>query len=278
MTIKARRPVLQLGGLLLGVAASGFFDGIVLHQLLQWHHLLSGLEAPVWADIERQILADGAFHALMYLLAAVGLGLLWRGRLGLGDALRSRSLPVDVLIGFGAWNVLDALLFHWLLGLHRVRMDSAQPLAWDIGWLLLTGVLPLVLAWWLSHGAGGMPRSDGRQPQAGSSSATRSGAARLALARWLVMAGLTCAAGAWSARPAADAAVLLVFYPAGTAGAAIMAGVHAVDGRVVDVSADATVWALALPGSASRAALFLHGARAMASVPAWAGCAQRLRF
>jgi hypothetical protein len=28
-------------GILLGLGLGGFFDGIVLHQLLQWHHMLS---------------------------------------------------------------------------------------------------------------------------------------------------------------------------------------------------------------------------------------------
>ena len=27
--------------IVLGFALGGFFDGIVLHQILQWHHLLS---------------------------------------------------------------------------------------------------------------------------------------------------------------------------------------------------------------------------------------------
>jgi uncharacterized membrane protein len=28
---------------MLGFAFGGFFDGILLHQVLQWHHLLSGI-------------------------------------------------------------------------------------------------------------------------------------------------------------------------------------------------------------------------------------------
>jgi hypothetical protein len=78
-----------------------------------------------------------------------------------------------------------------------------------------------------------------------------------------------------------------------------MAGVAAVDARVVDVNAAGTVWALAVgeqadredqvkegeeaapPGRRNRGSLlplYLHGARAMAEVPGWAGCAQRLKF
>ncbi|MFH9118580.1 DUF2243 domain-containing protein [Streptomyces globisporus] len=33
---------LQLPGIILGVGLGGFVDGILLHQLLQWHHMLRG--------------------------------------------------------------------------------------------------------------------------------------------------------------------------------------------------------------------------------------------
>ncbi len=35
---------LRLPGLLLGVGMGGFVDGILLHQVLQWHHMLSGTD------------------------------------------------------------------------------------------------------------------------------------------------------------------------------------------------------------------------------------------
>lgn len=39
----------RLWGILLGLSLGGFFDGILLHQILQWHHLLSLVADP--ADI-----------------------------------------------------------------------------------------------------------------------------------------------------------------------------------------------------------------------------------
>ena len=67
-------------GAVLGFALGGFFDGILLHQILQWHHLLSLV--PGMADMRLQVLWDGYFHALMYVIAAVGL-------VGLGRAHKS---------------------------------------------------------------------------------------------------------------------------------------------------------------------------------------------
>jgi uncharacterized membrane protein len=61
-----------------GPCLGGFFDGILLHQILQWHHLLSLV--PGADSISVQVLWDGYFHAIMYVIAVVGLSNLWRSR------------------------------------------------------------------------------------------------------------------------------------------------------------------------------------------------------
>ncbi|MTE01233.1 DUF2243 domain-containing protein [Paracoccus sp. YIM 132242] len=127
---------------LLGFALGGFFDGILLHQILQWHHLLSLV--PGMADLRVQILWDGYFHALMYGLAALALWGLWRGR---GQAVAASATLGALLAGFGAWHVIDGVLSHWLLGIHRVRLDSAFPLAWDLGWMAAFGLVPILIGW-----------------------------------------------------------------------------------------------------------------------------------
>lgn len=62
--------------IILGFGLGGLFDGILLHQVLEWHHLLSLVE-PVEGSLSLrdQILADGLFHVLMYGVIAYGL---WR--------------------------------------------------------------------------------------------------------------------------------------------------------------------------------------------------------
>ena len=136
---------LLLAGGVIGIALGGFFDGILLHQILQWHHFLSLVPGEALRDIKNQIIADGAFHVLMYVIAAIGLVMLWRARAGLGGPGAGRRLLGSVLLGFGIWQVIDVVVFHWIAGIHRIRVDVPNPLVWDIGWMVVFGVPTLIL-------------------------------------------------------------------------------------------------------------------------------------
>ena len=67
-------------GLLLGLGLGGFFDGIVLHQVLQWHHMLTtaGYPPDSVANLRVNTLWDGLVHSTTYIFVAIGLALLWR--------------------------------------------------------------------------------------------------------------------------------------------------------------------------------------------------------
>ena len=64
----------RLPALLMGLGLGGFIDGIVLHQVLQWHHMLTSTgEYPMTtvAGLEANTLADGFFHLATWLLVSV---------------------------------------------------------------------------------------------------------------------------------------------------------------------------------------------------------------
>ncbi|HEX2238014.1 MAG TPA: DUF2243 domain-containing protein [Gammaproteobacteria bacterium] len=130
----------------------GFFDGILLHQVLQWHHLLSAVEGDGFRDLQVQILADGLFHLLMYVIACGGFWCLWKARREYAQPKADRLLFVNALIAFGAWHVADGILSHCVLGIHRIRMDSANPLLWDLLWFFLFGVAVIVAGYFLRCG------------------------------------------------------------------------------------------------------------------------------
>ena len=128
---------------LLGLGLGGFFDGIVLHQVLQWHHMLSA-HTPVDTveGLELNTLADGLFHAAAWLFTVAGVFLLW-GALRRGAVLRWSALIGGLLIGWGAFNLVEGLVNHQLLGLHHVR-PGPDELIYDIGFLVWGAVMLLV--------------------------------------------------------------------------------------------------------------------------------------
>lgn len=218
-------------GGVLGFGLGGFFDGILLHQILQWHHLLSLV--PGGGDLRWQVLWDGVFHALMFVVAAAGLTGLWRAHRR-GDAVRGSGLFGAVLVGFGLWHAVDAVLSHWLLGIHRIRIDSPNPLAWDLGWLVVFGLGPIAAGWWITRGA--------PPPRRGT-----------ALPLVVLTAVAVVAGGFALRRPPGQPFTTVVFRP-GVTPAAVYSALGDLDGRlvwadgamgvvVVDVAADRR-WAL----------------------------------
>jgi uncharacterized membrane protein len=135
-------------GIWLGLSLGGFFDGIVLHQVLQWHHMLTSVEDPaISQDIRLNILADGLFHVAAYAFAVIGLVLLWRARRAFGAQARMRAILGPILMGAGAFNLAEGLVNHHLLGIHHVRGGSPNEMLWDLGFLALGAALVALGAW-----------------------------------------------------------------------------------------------------------------------------------
>jgi uncharacterized membrane protein len=237
----------------LGVALGGFFDGILLHQVLQWHHLLSLVPGEDLRRIETQILADGAFHVLMYAVALAGLWLLWRARDGFAADGGGRRMLTFFLLGFAAWNALDVVGFHWIMGIHRIRVDVpvGDRLRWDLLWLVLFSLGPAAAAVLTSRRGGG----------GGAGSA---GPALLGL--------LVVAAGALSLRTPPDATARPVLFRAGLTQAEIFAAVAAVDGRIVGAHPGSRLVVIELPDSAAGWSLYRHGALAVGGPGSPAAC------
>jgi uncharacterized membrane protein len=139
-------------GVLLGLGLGGFFDGIVLHQLLQWHHMLTsaGYPANTVANLEINTLFDGLFHAGTYGLVCAGLFVLWRTARRRHLRWSGKMLAGSMLLGFGAFNVVEGLVNHHILGLHHVNETVARSewVYWDIGFLVWGGLM-LAGGWWL---------------------------------------------------------------------------------------------------------------------------------
>lgn len=143
-------PGLVAPGILLGVGLGGFVDGIVLHQILQWHHMISDEYPPTTLENARlNVTADGFFHAFVWIAVAVGLALLWRV-VRAGRPWTWRALLGWILAGWGIFNVVEGTIDHHILQVHRVKPDAAEPMLWDIGFLVL-GALLITGGWLLAR-------------------------------------------------------------------------------------------------------------------------------
>lgn len=127
-------------GLMYGIGLGGFVDGIVLHQVFQWHHMVSATgEHPMTtvAGLEVNTLADGFFHLFSWLVV-VGASIVTLAQWRQGRLPPSWRFHLGgVVAGWGAFNVVEGLVDHQLLGVHHVRDDLGGPLSWDLGFLAL---------------------------------------------------------------------------------------------------------------------------------------------
>ena len=126
-------------GVLFGLGLGGFFDGIVLHQILQWHHMLTsaGYPADSVQNLRINTLWDGVFHAATYVCVAAGLVVLWRAAHRRHAWWSARLLAGTMLMGFGGFNLVEGIVDHHLLGLHHVNetVPRAHWIYWDLGFL-----------------------------------------------------------------------------------------------------------------------------------------------
>lgn len=135
--------------MLLGLGLGGLLDGILLHQILQSHHMGTdhGVDASyrttTVASLEDNTFWDGLFNAATWLLILVGQYLLWAA-LRNGTNSRATALTGLLLTGWGIFNLVEGVVDHLVLGIHDVRDDLGGPLAWDLGFLAFGAVLVVV--------------------------------------------------------------------------------------------------------------------------------------
>ena len=145
-----QRPLLS-AGLFLGLGLGGFFDGIVFHQLLQLHNMLSGKIFPdTLVNAEINMFWDGVFHVACYALICVGLALLWRTVMQRRAILSTRALVGAMFAGAGLFNTVEGVMDHQILGLHHVveRAHGATQLTYDM-MFLASGLMMLAFGGWL---------------------------------------------------------------------------------------------------------------------------------
>ncbi|AUX44214.1 hypothetical protein SOCE26_056780 [Sorangium cellulosum] len=135
----------KVAGVLFGIGAGGLIDGILFHQLLQWHHLIcfSCHPGATIDDVRRNIFADGLFSVVAFGLTVAGVGKLWSALRAGVDHLPGRIFPGAAAVGWGVFNLVEGVIDHHLLQIHHVRPGPGQ-LGWDLAFLAFGALLVVV--------------------------------------------------------------------------------------------------------------------------------------
>lgn len=143
---RTTKPVVA-AGTVIGIGMGGFVDGILFHQILQFHNMLSArVPTDTLVGAKVNMVWDGLFHAVVWTATAIGIAMLWRA-VTRGDALLSgKALAGAVLIGWGLFNLVEGLIDHHILNLHHVYEPMGQSV-WD--YVFLAFGLALAATGWL---------------------------------------------------------------------------------------------------------------------------------
>ena len=158
----ARSQPSLLPALLLGVGFGGFVDGIILHQVLQWHHMLTSegcCPSSTIVGLEHNTLADGLFHVATWIAVFTGTVMATRAWQRGELAPPWRTHVGALLFGWGIFNLVEGIMDHHILGLHHVRDDLGAPLGWDLGFLAFG--LALAIGGWMLVQSGRRSAADG---------------------------------------------------------------------------------------------------------------------
>jgi uncharacterized membrane protein len=141
---------LNTAGMVLGIGIGGFLDGIALHQILQWHEMLSN-KIPVNNYIGKSVnmFWDGIFHSFCLIVVFIGIILLWRAATNSAAVKSARLLMGSMLSGWAIFNLVEGIINHEWLKLHNV-MEYAVDHDVANHWFLGISVVLLLFGSWVS--------------------------------------------------------------------------------------------------------------------------------
>ncbi|MGO4886318.1 DUF2243 domain-containing protein [Anaerobacillus sp. MEB173] len=122
-------------GILFGLGFIAFFDEMVFHQLLHWHHFYDKSTTNIG------LISDGLFHAFSW-FATIG-GLFLFADLKRRNAVWLTRWWGGVLLGAGIFQLYDGTVQHKLMRLHQIRYVE-NVIIYDIVWNIIAVVLIIV--------------------------------------------------------------------------------------------------------------------------------------
>ncbi len=143
-TVLASAP-LSSAATVLGIGIGGFIDGIVLHQILQFHEMLTNrIPADTLVNKSINMFWDGIFHLFTLITTIIGVYLLWKLLKKTNINRSGYLLAGGLLFGWGLFNLVEGIIDHQILKLHNVNEYAMKPELWNYGFLIF-GLLLLFI-------------------------------------------------------------------------------------------------------------------------------------
>jgi uncharacterized membrane protein len=112
---------LTMTAIILGIGIGGFIDGIVLHQILQWHEMLSNkIPATTYEGKSINMFWDGIFHGFCTIVVFIGIIRLWQLLRRTDISLSGWLMASGLVTGWGIFNIVEGVIDHHILKLHNV--------------------------------------------------------------------------------------------------------------------------------------------------------------
>jgi len=131
--------------MVLGIGIGGFLDGILFHQILQWHGMLTNkIPATNLIDKSVNMVWDGVFHLFTLCIVMTGIILLWKLYKRNDVNTSGNLLSGGIIAGWGLFNIVEGIINHHLIKLHNVREATIDPDIWNYGFLLSSLIILVV--------------------------------------------------------------------------------------------------------------------------------------
>jgi uncharacterized membrane protein len=112
---------LTAAGTLMGIGMGGFVDGILFHQILQLHSMLSArLPQDTIINIKTSMVWDGLFHTFTWITTAISIKLLWDTAINRTGPWSGKNFCGALFFGWGIFNLVEGIIDHHILGVHHV--------------------------------------------------------------------------------------------------------------------------------------------------------------